>query len=129
VSAVGNGEVLVGWTNHYYLHILKKQNPNLAVANYHFPESGKAGNILIISGVAIYEHTQKSPQAQKFIEYLISEKGQKFFTDSFEYPTRIGFAANPDVTPLSEIPFADVSQKDLADVEPTLKMLRTLKLL
>jgi iron(III) transport system substrate-binding protein len=129
VSAVGTGEVLVGWANHYYLHILKKQNPNLAVANYHFPESGKAGNILIISGVAIYEHTQKSPQAQQFIEYLISEKGQKFFTDSYEYPTRIGFAANPDVTPLSEIPFADVSQKDLADVEPTLKMLRTLKLL
>lgn len=129
VSAVGNGEILVGWVNHYYLHMLKKQNPNLPVANYHFPESGKAGNILIISGVGIYEHTKKSAQAEQFIAYLISEKGQKFFTDTFEYPTRIGMAANPVVTPLSEIPFAQVSQKDLANVEPTLKMLRSLKLL
>ncbi|HLF66284.1 MAG TPA: extracellular solute-binding protein, partial [Gammaproteobacteria bacterium] len=47
-QAVGQGELLLGWSNHYYTHQLKKQNPNLKVANYHFPESGKAGNILII---------------------------------------------------------------------------------
>jgi len=33
VNAVGHEQVLGGWVKHYYLHNLKKQNPNLKVAN------------------------------------------------------------------------------------------------
>lgn len=130
VSAVGKGEILVGWTNHYYLHQLKKQNPALPVANYHFPEGGKAGNILIISGAGIHQHSQKTAQAEQLIAYLIGERAQDYFANqSFEYPTRNGVAANPGVAPLSQIPFAKVTQKELANVEPTLKMLRSLGLI
>jgi iron(III) transport system substrate-binding protein len=130
VAAVGQGEILVGWANHYYLYQLKKQNPNLPVANYHFPESGKAGNILIISGAGIHQHTNKTEQAQQLIAYLTGEKAQLFFAnESFEYPTRTGIATGEGVTPLADIPFADVSQKDLADIQPTLNMLRKLGLI
>ncbi len=130
VSAVGQGEILIGWVNHYYLYQLKKQNPSMPVANYHFPESGKAGNILIISGAGIHQHTKKSAQAEQLIAYLTGEKAQLFFAnESFEYPTRTGIATHQDVTPLANIPFASVTQKDLADVGPTLTMLRKLGLI
>ncbi|MGA2654739.1 MAG: extracellular solute-binding protein [Gammaproteobacteria bacterium] len=130
VSAVGQGDIAIGWVNHYYLYQLKKQNPNLPVANYNFPESGKAGNILIISGAGIHTHTKKQAQAEQFIAYLSGEKAQQYFAnESFEYPTRTGIATNPEVTPLADIHFASVSQKDLAEVEPTLKMLRQLGLI
>lgn len=130
VSAVGQGDIAIGWVNHYYLYQLKKQNPNLPVANYNFPESGKAGNILIISGAGIHTHTKKQAQAEQFIAYLTGEKAQQFFTnESFEYPTRIGVPSNPNITALADIHFAKVSQKDLAEVEPTLTMLRKLGLI
>jgi iron(III) transport system substrate-binding protein len=130
VSAVGQGDILLGWTNHYYMHQLKKQNPNLPVANYHFPQSGNAGNILIISGAAITAHTKQQAQAERLIAYLVDKNAQGYFTNqSFEYPTRKDFPANANLTPLSQISFANVSQNELADIEPTLKMLRSLKLL
>lgn len=130
VSAVGQGDLSIGWVNHYYLYQLKKQNPSLPVANYYFPESGKAGNILIISGAGIHAHTKKQAQAEQFIAYLTGEKAQQYFAnDSFEYPTRTGVATHPEVTPLADIHFAKVSQKDLAEVEPTLQMLRKLGLI
>ncbi len=129
-NAVGQGELLLGWSNHYYTHQLKKQNPKLAVANYHFPESGKAGNILIISGVGINKHTKNLTDAEKLVNFLVGPYAQNYFAnESFEYPTRKGVAANAAVTPLNKIPFATVTQQQLADIEPTVTMLRKLGLL
>ncbi len=125
VSAVGNGEIAVAWTNHYYINILKQQNPNLPVKSYNFPTPHDAGNLLIVCGAGITQHTTNRKEAEQLLNYLISEPVQeRFVNEVFEYPARQGIPVNPDVASLESIQFADVDQGSMADVEPTLELLK-----
>lgn len=130
VSAVANGEILMGLTNHYYLYNLKKNNPNLAAANYIFPAEGKDANLMIVSGIAITEGSHQVALAKKFIEYLLSPKAQQYITMAvYEYPTRSGFAANPELPDIKQTELADINQTVLADLNPTIQDLQQLGLL
>lgn len=130
VRAIANGEVDLGWVNHYYLYQLKKQNPNLPVANHHFPKSGEAGNLLIVSGIGITKHSDKKEQAEKLVEFLLSEKAQKYFHErNFEYPTRPELVKINLTETLAEIPLAPADQMDNSSLISTVKFLRDLKIL
>lgn len=125
VSAAGSGEITIAWTNHYYLHRLKQQNPDLPVKNYSFPEEGDAGNILMIVGVGITQNTRNEVQAQQLLNYLVSAPIQeRFVNEVFEYPAREGVALHPGVANLDTIEFVEVDQAELADVGPTLELLK-----
>lgn len=129
VSDVGKGRISLGWVNHYYLHQLKKQNKALPVENYHFPADGKDGNILIVSGAALLKNSANKEAAKTFLNYLVSKKAQEYFNrDNFEYPARSDVVAE-GLTPLDQIPLANVSQASLADLKPTLALLQKLNLL
>lgn len=130
VSAVGHEEIQVGWVNHYYLHNLKKQDPNMPVANYSFPVKGDIGNVMMVVGVGVVKTTQQPEAAQKLVDYLLSEPMQHYFTDNLsEYPTRTGVAQAKGLPDLDEAAFIQIDQGSLADVGPTLAMLKRLGLL
>lgn len=133
VSAVGKGEILLGWVNHYYLYELKKQNPDLPVANYNFPKGGEAGNLLIVSGGGIVKNSTHQAAAKAFLNFLLSEEIQQIVNkENFEYPTRMGSDDNKTVShPLAkDIPLAKVSQVALANnLASTLTLLQSLNLL
>ena len=80
VKGVSNGEIQIGWVNHYYLHKLKAANPELKAANYSFTEAGDAGNLMMLSGIAITTHSKKKAAAQKLINFSSSENSQTHFT-------------------------------------------------
>jgi iron(III) transport system substrate-binding protein len=125
VLAVSRGEIDIAWTNHYYLFQLKKQQPDLPVANYSFTHPQDAGNILMLAGVGISTHTQQQANAEKLVAFLLSEDAQNYITnDGFEYPTRTGVATHPGIPPLSSLNLAPVQQTWLSEVEPTLKLLQ-----
>jgi len=128
VKGVSNGEIQIGWVNHYYLHKLKAANPELKAANYSFTAAQDAGNLMMLSGIGVISHSKKQETAHKLINFLLSEKSQKHFTNKiYEYPTRTGIKANEALPAISQL-MSKVPQAHLTDVGGTLKMLRELKL-
>lgn len=130
VRAVANGEIDLGWTNHYYALRLKKQNPKLPVANYSFPQGGEAGNLLIVSGVGITAHSTKKAQAEALIRFLLNNNAQNYFSqDNFEYPTRPELVKIVPAKKLSEVPLSPVGHIQGSSLMNTVEFLRENKLL
>ena len=133
VAAVGSGEVTVGLVNHYYLYrFIAEEGEGFTARNYFLP-SGGPGSLIMVSGVGILQTAVHSQNAQKFVDYLLSESAQQYFaTETYEYPVIDGVAINPLLPPLVELDFAatnDISLNDLSDLEGTAQMLSDLGIL
>lgn len=130
VNAVSNGEIEIGWVNHYYLHTLRKANPALKAANYSFSTDGDAGNLLMLSGVGILAGAKNASSAEKFIAFLLGEATQKHFAqETFEYPVIDGVETHKDVEALGPDKLLKVDPQSLTDLEPTRALLKKLELL
>ncbi|HSH04850.1 MAG TPA: iron ABC transporter substrate-binding protein [Anaerolineae bacterium] len=132
VEAVGAGEVEVGFVNHYYLHrFLAQEGDSFAARNYFLPAGGP-GSLIMVSGVGILNGAADMPAAQQFVEYLLSEKGQQYFTnETFEYPVIDGIETSADLTPLTELDAqaVEIDLADLSDLVGTADMLSELGIL
>lgn len=128
VAAANAGEIQVGWVNHYYLH--RVDAADRRAVNHSFPEAGREGNVLMVSGVGIRRHSPRAADAQRLIEALVSEPSQAYFAqETFEYPTRPGVPTHEAVPSLEGIPLLEVDQAHLADLGPTRALLQELQLL
>lgn len=126
ITAVIAGEIHIGWVNHYYLH---RQRGDVPARNYSFAIDGDPGNVLMVSGLGIRKGSVRRTEALKLIAFLLSEAGQSHFANhNFEYPTVPGAPTHPSVPPVAELRLAEVDQIHLADLGPTLTMLRQLGL-
>ncbi len=125
VAAVASGEIDVGLVNHYYLHrFLAEEGDSFGARNYH-PPAGGPGAIVMVSGVGILSASDNQENAQRFVDFLLSEEAQRYFVEeTFEYPLAAGIPVADGVAPLSEINNPDISSADLADLEGTQKLLR-----
>ncbi|HRQ38759.1 MAG TPA: iron ABC transporter substrate-binding protein [Chloroflexota bacterium] len=125
VEAVANGEVAVGFVNHYYLYrFLNEQGESFAARNYFLPSSGP-GSLIMVSGVGILQGAENVANAERFIEFLLSAPGQQYFAaQTFEYPVIEGVTSQvkPTLAELDEMAL-DISLTDLADLEGTQDML------
>ncbi len=125
VEAVANGEVDVGFVNHYYLYrFLSEQGDDFPARNYFLP-SGGPGSLIMVSGAGVLGNAENAENAEKFIDFLLSIPGQQYFAgQTFEYPVIAGVASQ--VTPtLAEVDVMaiDISLADLADLEGTQDLL------
>ncbi|MBV70713.1 MAG: iron ABC transporter substrate-binding protein [Myxococcales bacterium] len=128
VKAVSSGEIDIGWVNHYYLHRLKAANPSLKAANYSFRDQSDAGNLLMLSGVAVTAHAKNVRSARALAQFLVSDEAQNYFAQTvYEYPTVSGIKTHKNVPPKSG-GWAAVEQSALSDVVGTVKLLRQLGL-
>ncbi len=125
VEAVANGEVAVGFVNHYYLYrFLNEQGEAFTARNYFLP-SGGPGSLLMVSGAGILQGANNGANAERFIAFLLSAPGQQYFAaQTFEYPVIAGVRsqATPSLAELDELAL-DISLADLADLEGTQDML------
>ena len=97
VAAVSRGEVEMGLANHYYNFRFLAEDPQLPSRNHVF--QGDVGALLIVSAATVIADTDRRDQAQKFIEFLLSEEAQGYFAEeTFEYPLV------PDVAPAADLP-------------------------
>jgi iron(III) transport system substrate-binding protein len=124
VDAVGRGEVEVGFVNHYYLlRFLAEHGENFAARNY-YPR-GDAGGMMNVAGVGILESSKAKPVALKFIDYLLSESAQSYFSDETgEYPLIDGVASNPANPQLADLDILDIDLGNLDDLRGTLDLMR-----
>ena len=126
VEAVGSGEIELGLVNHYYLYLVKEENPDAAVAN-HFLTGEDPGALVSVAGVAILESADHEDAARQFVEFLLSEPSQRFYVDEAEeaeYPLVAGIDAKAGLPPLDSLRGPQIALDQLgSELEQTLELL------
>lgn len=118
VDAVARGRKDVGLVNHYYIFRHLDKNPDAPVEMI-MPDQGPDGMGVAwnVAGVAIPRHARQPEAAQRLVEFLASEKGQRMFAEvNREYPTRSGVPAAKELPPaddykVAEVPMAQLGRK------------------
>jgi iron(III) transport system substrate-binding protein len=126
VEAVAAGEIDVGLVNHYYLYLVKEEQPDAPVENHFFP-GDDPGALVSAAGVGIVEGAENEEEARALVDFLLSEPGQRFYVDEAEeaeYPLIAGVEPKEGLPALDELEGPDI---DLADLGPELE--ETLELL
>jgi len=127
VEAVASGEIDVGLVNHYYLYLVKEEQPGAPIAN-HFLRDGDPGALVSVAGVAILEPSEESEAAERLVEFLLSDEGQRFYAteaEEAEYPLVQGIAPREGLPPLSSLHGPPRLRLDAlgAELERTLELL------
>jgi iron(III) transport system substrate-binding protein len=127
VEAVATGEVDVGLVNHYYLALVKQEQPDAPVANHLF-EAGDPGTLVSVAGAAVLASSDQRDAAESFVGFLLSDEAQRFYVDEAEeneYPLVAGVDPPPGLVPLDEIEGPDVELTAFgAELESTVELLR-----
>ena len=121
VEAVARGEVEIGLVNHYYNHRRLVEVPDSPTANHQLAD-GDAGALLIVSGAAVMEGTDRAEDAQRLVAWLLERQAQEYFAEeTYEYPLAAGVEPAGDVPPIE---FADVGGIDFSDLGDGLQATR-----
>ncbi|MEU2390446.1 iron ABC transporter substrate-binding protein [Streptomyces sp. NPDC007369] len=132
LEGVGKGEVSLGLVNHYYWYeqVAEKGEKKVG-AKIHFLPGGDPGALVNTAGVGILkggadDARNQAPAAQKAVDFLLSEKAQKYFADDTkEYPLAAGVTSNvKDLPPLSSLDAPKIDLGKLESLQETLKMLQ-----
>ncbi len=125
VEGVAAGEVDVAFVNHYYLlQLLAERGDDYPVAQKFFG-GGDPGSLVNVAGIGIVASSDQPQEAAAFVEYLLSDAAQTYFSVStFEYPLIDGVDADPRLPALDTIEAPDVDLSDLADLKGTVELLQ-----
>ena len=127
VEAVASGEVDVGLVNHYYLYLVQEEQPDAPIAN-HFLEAGDPGALVSVAGVSVLESAGNASAAERFVEFLLSPEGQRFYVEEAEeaeYPLVEGIDGRPGLPPLNSLEGSSVDLTSFgAEHEATIELLR-----
>lgn len=120
VMAAERGEVDVGFANHYYALRLKAGKPDAQVG-LAFTRND-AGCLVNASGVLALN---ARPIATNFIRYLLTEQVQSYLArEAYEIPLVNGVAPPAGLPDLASISPPRVDLTQLADIRPTLDLMR-----
>jgi iron(III) transport system substrate-binding protein len=126
LEAIAAGEIDAGFVNHYYLFLLKDEQPDAPVEN-HYLEAGDPGALVNVAGVGIVTGSDDAEAAQRFVEFLLSDVGQRFYTEraqEAEYPLVAGIEPRAGLPPLDSLQGPDISLGQLGgELESTLELL------
>jgi iron(III) transport system substrate-binding protein len=127
-GAVADGEILGGFANHYYIQRVLSGNPNAPLGTAF--TDGDAGSLFNVAGATVLETASDEELASNFVRHLLSAEAQEYFAvRTGEYPLI------PGVNPLGNLPTIDelnppeLDLTELADVEPTLELMRDVGIL
>ena len=125
VQAAANGEVDVGFVNHYYLErFLEEHGPEFEARNYYIG-NGDPGALVLVAGAGVLQASDNKATAEEFIEFLLSEPAQQYFTsDIKEYPVAAGVEPGGDLPPIESLDPPDVDLGSLSDLQGTIDLLR-----
>jgi iron(III) transport system substrate-binding protein len=124
VEAVGRGEVDVALVNHYYLARFTAEDPDFPVANKYLP--GDIGGLVNVAGVGVLETTDQTTAAESFVEYLLSDEVQTFFsqeTNEAEFPAVTGQPSPEGLPSVDELDPPAIDLSDLEDLQGTITLL------
>ena len=127
VEAAASGAIDLGLVNHYYLYLVREEQPDAPIDN-HFLATGDPGALVSVAGAAVLASSDQSEDAERFVEFLLSEEGQRFYVDEAEeaeYPLVAGIDAKAGLPPLASLHGPDVDLTSFgAEHEATIELLR-----
>ena len=104
IIAVANGEADLAVANSYYIGIMlsgsagKEQLEAAQKVRMLFPNQTNRGVHINISGAGILKHSPNVENANLFLEFLLSERVQKYMVDkSYEYPILEGILPSKEI--------------------------------
>jgi iron(III) transport system substrate-binding protein len=121
LKSVNNGDTETGIAYHYYWYRDRSEaGENSNNSQQYFFGNQDPGAFLSISGAGILKSSEHAADAQKFLEFLVSEEGQQAIADSYalEYPLNPKVTLDPAVKPFSELepPKVDISSLNSPEV-------------
>jgi iron(III) transport system substrate-binding protein len=128
VEAVASGEIQLGLVNHYYLYLVKEEQPDAAVENKYLP-GDDPGALVSVAGAGVLDGAEHEDAAERFVEFLLADEQQRFYTEEAaeaEIPLVDGIAPREGVPTLEELAGAgpDVDLASFgAELERTLELL------
>ncbi|HEU4451244.1 MAG TPA: iron ABC transporter substrate-binding protein [Gaiellaceae bacterium] len=126
VEAAAAGEIEVGLVNHYYLYIVREEQPDAPVANHFFP-GDDPGALVSAAGVTILAGADHGAEAEELVGFLLSERGQRFYVDEAEeaeYPLVEGVEPREGLPALEDLQGPEVELDRLGpELERTLRLL------
>ena len=85
-QAIADGEADFMLTNNYYLGRFLANDPEFPVAQALF-ESGNLGNLMMTAGIGVLETSDNRDAAVAFVDFLLGELAQQYFTGNVhEFP-------------------------------------------
>jgi iron(III) transport system substrate-binding protein len=127
VEAVAAGEIDVGLVNHYYVGLVKEEQPDAPVENHFFP-GDDPGALVSVAGAGVLASSDEAEGAETFVSFLLSDAAQRFYAEEAEeaeYPLVDGVEAAPGLVPLDELQGPDVDLSSFgAELESTVELLR-----
>lgn len=105
VEAVASGEIQLGLVNHYYLYLVKKEQPDAPIANKYLP-GDDPGALVSVAGAGILDGAEHADAAERFVRFLLEDEQQRFYTEEAEeaeIPLVEGIAPREGVPTLDEL--------------------------
>ncbi|MBA3490339.1 MAG: iron ABC transporter substrate-binding protein [Longispora sp.] len=128
VEEVNAGKLALGLVNHYYVYEKAKEkgtSPDALKAKLHFVKGGDPGALVNVAGVGILKHAAKDPDVRKFLDYLLSPEGQKYFAEkTSEYPLISGVSIASGLPSIAELNPPKVDLNDLDSLQATIGLLK-----
>ncbi|KRC52724.1 MULTISPECIES: iron ABC transporter substrate-binding protein [unclassified Nocardioides] len=116
LEAVNSGEVEVGIVYHYYWERDHKESGDVSdhSSQYYFGNQDP-GAFVSVSGAGVLASSDMKTEAEKFVEFLVNEKGQQVLADSYalEYPLNPAVQLEGVAKPFDELQPPDVNVSDL----------------
>jgi len=114
-KAVGTGELKLGLVNHYYYQLSKAEGAPVGIV-YPDQAGGEMGLLVNSTNGAILKGAPNPEVAEAFMDFLLTNEGQKLFAElNFEYPIIKDVPLADGVQPLDKFRLANLSLKTLAD--------------
>lgn len=128
-DAIARGELTIGLINHYYVAEAIAEDPDYPVAVS--SPSGDIGAMVNVAGAGVVRSSDATLAAERFIQFLLSDKSQRYFVEELkEYAVIGGMPTPTGVTPLKDIKQPKgVDLAELSDHEGTVTMLQDAGLL
>jgi iron(III) transport system substrate-binding protein len=125
VQAAADGEIDVGFVNHYYVPRIISQRGESFGARNAFLGNGDPGALVDVAGAGILKTSKNQEQARRFVDFLLGSDAQQYFAQqTFEYPLSANVAPVGGLPPLAQLNPPNINPDSLADLQGTLTLLR-----
>ncbi|WP_299570087.1 iron ABC transporter substrate-binding protein [uncultured Williamsia sp.] len=123
ISAVDDGQVAAGLTNHYYFYpYVAEKGPAASLALHSF-DANDPGSLVNVAGVGVLTSADNQEQAFALVREMLSTQSQQYFADeTAEYPVVGGITSKYDLPPLPQ-GASDLDLGQLASLEQTQALL------